>query len=154
MLFDALESSYTIGNFIHASQLTSALLSEIYFKEKSESESTQRHTFTKAIRYMNEHIEKHLTLQDISSHLKISMSYVHTLFKMHTKQSPIEFFIRLKIEQACRYLSLTDYQVQEIAQRLGYFDVGYFSRTFKKIIGTSPRKYREGIGIEQRLPYT
>ncbi|MDD4220290.1 MAG: AraC family transcriptional regulator [Sphaerochaetaceae bacterium] len=153
-LFDALEGSYTLGNFVHASQLLSAILSGIYFKEKTHTANAANYAFTKAIRYLYANLHRTITLHDLTQHLMLSKSYIHTLFQKHTQQAPIEYFIHLKMEQACRYLHMTDLQVQEIAQKLGYNDVCYFSRAFKQSKGVSPRTYRnrrESVGIFKNL---
>ena len=38
-----------------------------------------------------------------------------------------------------------DTSIQEIAAKCGYFDAAYFTRCFKRIVGMSPREYREGL---------
>ncbi|MCB0166075.1 MAG: helix-turn-helix transcriptional regulator, partial [Anaerolineae bacterium] len=64
------------------------------------------------------------------------------VFKKKTGYAPIDYFIRLKIQKACELLETTDQQVSEIGHSLGYPDIYYFSRLFKKVVGLSPRQYR------------
>ena len=62
--------------------------------------------------------------------------------KKKTGYAPIDYFIRLKIQKACELLETTDQQVGEMGYSLGYPDIDYFSRLFKKVVGLSPRQYR------------
>lgn len=96
----------------------------------------------KATHYMNEHIEKKLQLKEIASHFGYSESHFHRLFQKEMNESPINYFLKLKIERACYYLSYSDMKSTQIAMKLGFDDPDYFSRLFKKIKGVSPTKYK------------
>jgi AraC-like DNA-binding protein len=54
----------------------------------------------------------------------------------------MDYFIHLKIQNACKLLYLTDMTVREVSFELGYDDPYYFSRLFKKVMGISPMQYR------------
>ena len=54
----------------------------------------------------------------------------------------MEYFIHLKIQRACRHLTLTRSSIKEISLTLGYSDQYYFSRIFHKVMGLSPLAYR------------
>lgn len=71
-----------------------------------------------------------------------SNPFIH-LFKQVTGYSPIDYYMRLKIQRACQYLDLTDYSVKEISKNVGIEDPYYFSRMFSKIMGQSPSDYRK-----------
>ncbi|NLO60674.1 MAG: AraC family transcriptional regulator, partial [Spirochaetales bacterium] len=144
LLFDALEGSFTVGNFIHISQITSSILSEIYYKEKFHDEDVRNHAFTKAVRFMHAHIDSSLGLEEITNYLMVSKSYLHQLFRTYTDHAPMAYFNMLKIQKACRYLSMTDLQIQEVALKVGFSDMCYFSRRFKQLMKVSPRDYRNG----------
>jgi AraC family transcriptional regulator of arabinose operon len=61
----------------------------------------------------------------------------------------MDYFIHLKIQEACKLLVLSRLSISEIAYELGYEDPYYFSRIFKKVMGTSPLQYRSHPRIEQ-----
>jgi YesN/AraC family two-component response regulator len=63
--------------------------------------------------------------------------------KMRPGYSPKDYFIHLKVQRACGLLSRSDKTIHEIAYEMRYSDPYYFSRLFKKVIGISPRRYRE-----------
>jgi AraC-like DNA-binding protein len=97
----------------------------------------------KVIYYMKENIGKNLSLEQIAKHFGLSPSHFSLRFQEETKQSPIKYFIALKIEKACQYIELSNMKICDIYPKLGFQDAAYFSRIFGKIMGVSPSKYRE-----------
>lgn len=144
LLFRVLERNYTIGNFIYISQVLSLILSEIYFREKVDESSVQDRHVTMVIRYMYQHLRENLTLEEISEEVQLSKSYLNAVFKAQTGKSPVEFFIHLKMQEACKLLKSTDYYIYEVSSELGYADQYYFSRIFKKVVGVPPKDYKNG----------
>ncbi|WP_312692800.1 AraC family transcriptional regulator [Caproiciproducens sp.] len=141
LLISVLERNYTLGNFIYTSQLLSVILSEIYLREKASDIDKQNQYLTKAIRYMYNNMDVELTLDDIADYMKLSKSYLNSIFKTFVQRSPVDFYIHLKMQQACKYFKMTNMFVYEVSKKLGYQDPYYFSRIFKKVIGVSPREY-------------
>lgn len=150
LLFRVLNRNYTMGNFIYISQVLMLILSEIYFREKVDEASSQNKHITAIVRYMYKHLDENLKLEDLSRELHLSMSYIHATFKKYTDRSPIDFFINLKMQEACKLLKSTNLFIAEIGQKLGYDDQYYFSRIFKKVIGVSPKEYRDGGYIQKQ----
>nr|WP_290091768.1 helix-turn-helix transcriptional regulator [Parabacteroides goldsteinii] len=66
--------------------------------------------------------------------------------------SPINYFIRLKIQKACQYIELTSLKVNEIAMKLGFEEAAYFSRIFTRVMGVSPSVYRKKESIKRDRP--
>ncbi len=149
ILFRVLERNYTQGNFIYISQVLSLILSEIYFREKVDGVSKQNKHITTIIRFMYQHINENLRLEDLSRELDLSKSYINAVFKKYANRAPIDFFINLKMQEACKLLKSTELYIREISSLLGYEDPYYFSRIFKKAIGMSPREYRSGEFIQK-----
>lgn len=147
LLFWVLERNYTLGNFIYVSQVLQLILSEIYYREKGQDIPVQNKHVTNVIRYMYKNLNKELTLSDISEEFQLSKSYLSLIFKNYTKKSPIEFFLELKMNEACKYLRSSDMYIYEVAQLLGYSDQYYFSRIFRKVVGVSPKEYRNNDSI-------
>ena len=71
-------------------------------------------------------------------------SYDHQarLFKKSFGISPLQYVNSLRIEHACNLLIDTSMKVGEIAEHLGYDDLVYFGRLFKKVVGKSPQSFR------------
>ena len=77
----------------------------------------------------------------------ISEPYLRKLFRQSMGESPAAYRKRLRLEQACRYLTYGDISVGEISALLGYASVSHFIKEFSRAYGTSPLQYRKtGIG--------
>ncbi len=86
-----------------------------------------------------------LSLKVQAAYLNVNPSYLSTLFKKETGMTLTEYINRKRIEHALLLLNSTDMQIQMIAQYCGITDVNYFTKTFKKIVGKTPKEYRELI---------
>ena len=142
LLFRVLEGNYTVGNFIYISQVLSMVLAETYHREKKGDILEQNKHVTNIVKYMYRHISENLRLEDVCEAFDLSKSYVNSIFLKHTQHAPMVFFTNLKMRQACNMLRDSDMYVYEIAQHLGYKDQYYFSRLFKKVVGISPKEYK------------
>ena len=58
-----------------------------------------------------------------------------------------EFMQILRFRKAIEYMITTDYNMSEIANKVGFSDPNYFSRAFRKVYQTSPTSYREQLLI-------
>ena len=72
----------------------------------------------------------------------MNTSYLSTLFRQVTGTTFKEHLNRVRVEEAARLLSNTDYPVMEIAIACGYKDQSYFTKVFKKLTGLTPKQYR------------
>ncbi len=97
----------------------------------------------KAINYINQNLTSSLSLKKIAAHLHISCSYLSDLFRKETGQTLIEFINETRIHTAARILLWDSRTIASIAVSVGFIDVNYFTRTFKKIMGCTPTEYRK-----------
>ena len=86
-----------------------------------------------------------ITMDSICDYLGISISYLSLLFKKHKNTTFVKCLTKVRMEYAKEHLKLTEHRIIEIAALCGYKDVYYFSHSFKKYEGVSPKKYREKI---------
>ncbi|MDH6357889.1 helix-turn-helix domain-containing protein [Parabacteroides sp. PF5-9] len=151
--FEELISALELGNDEHMINYANLSLNHLlgtflyvqsYRDVKLRKKGTQNTFFISlATHYMNENIEKKITLKEIASYFGYSESHFYRLFFKEVKYSPMNYFLHLKIERACQFLIHTDMKINQISFKLGFEDQYYFSRIFTKIVGVSPRKYRE-----------
>ncbi len=92
------------------------------------------------------YIEKHyadpeLSLASLCQKLAISVSYFSTAFKEYTGKTFVEALTEQRMGQARALLESQPLKMYEIANKCGYKDSNYFSATFKKWYGTTPREY-------------
>ena len=100
-------------------------------------------TIDQAIQFMREHVEETLSLDELADYSNLSVTYFCRLFKTRMKQTPVDYFIRLKIQCASQCLAFTDMAIRDVGQQFGYDDPYYFSRVFKRVMGMSPKSYRK-----------
>lgn len=94
-------------------------------------------------RYFHENLSHGITLQMLAGEMKVSKVYLCRIFKKYKNMTPIDYFNRLKIDRACELLvQFSSLPLQKISDMLGFNDVYYFSKVFKKIVGVSPSVYR------------
>lgn len=86
-----------------------------------------------------------LGLKNLAAQLNVNPSYLSTLFKKETGSTLTEYVNQKRIEHAVFLLNSSNLQIQMIAQYSGIPDVNYFTKTFKKIIGITPKEYRDRI---------
>lgn len=86
--------------------------------------------------------ESDLKQKTIASELYINSSYLSTVFSVQTQLRFIDYLTMVKLKRAGWLLQNTSMRVTEIAERLDYKDIGYFSRMFKKQYGVTPTEYR------------
>lgn len=86
-----------------------------------------------------------LGLKNLAMQLNVNPSYLSTLFKKETGSTLTEYVNQKRIEHAVFLLNSSSLQIQMIAQYSGIPDVNYFTKTFKKIIGITPKEYRDRI---------
>lgn len=101
----------------------------------------------KAKDYIDKHYDDHeLSVQKLADHLYISSSYLSLIFKKEANQTFLKHLIEVRLTAAKELLRDPSIKVTEVAERVGYPDVSYFSYFFKKNFGVSPREYRNKVG--------
>ncbi len=99
-----------------------------------------------------EYIEKHFADTDFSvgklaESMSVSEGHISRLFKSETDTSIGNYLTKYRIKKAMDYLKDINVKVYEVAERVGYQDIAYFSNTFKKLVGKSPSDY-QSKGLE------
>ena len=96
-----------------------------------------------SLAYIERHYQETMSVTDISRALGTSSSYLSRVFKESTGETIIRTINQKRIEKAKAYLGETDLKVYEVADILGFENVTYFSRFFKKHTGMSPKEYKD-----------
>ncbi|MDF2987039.1 MAG: two component transcriptional regulator, AraC family [Eubacterium sp.] len=82
-----------------------------------------------------------LSIQKVADYLHISQSYLSMIFKKETGETFLKYLVSVRLNVAVELLQ-GPCKTAEIAERVGYPDISYFSYFFKKNFGMSPREYR------------
>ncbi len=118
----------------------------IYSLAKSRGEKYNPDNFTSdkveiIKRFLHEHINDKLTLDDICDKTLMSKSSLQKIFKKQTGESIIYYYNKIKIEKAKTLIRESEYNFSQISTILGFSTIHYFSRTFKNITGMTPSEY-------------
>lgn len=100
---------------------------------------------------LKENVYSTITLSDISSVLFFSKTYIKTIFKKNTGMTVMQYFTALKTDEAKKLISCDKYTFTEIAYKLGYSSLHYFSRQFKKTTNMTLTEYARSIKVDNVL---
>lgn len=127
-------------------QMFAMIMKRGWFKENKQESVRSSHRITK-IKTVLEYIEKHyqspITLTELAEVAGMNPQYFCRAFKEVTMQSPMDYVIYYRLEQAVRLLSATDMSVMDVALECGFNDCSYFIRVFKKQKNMTPNQYRK-----------
>ena len=139
-----LERGYSADHLVYCNMCLWHFMASFIYPEYSLSGGKpQQDNSNIVIDFLNNNLDRSLTLQEMAATVNLSPSHFSFVFKKKTGYSPIEYFNQLKVQKACQYLLFTDLRIKEIAFELGIEDQLYFSRMFTKVMGLSPIEYRE-----------
>ncbi|MCI8507042.1 MAG: AraC family transcriptional regulator [Lachnospiraceae bacterium] len=94
------------------------------------------------ISYIQENYQNKVTLNDVAEAGMMCQSKCCRLFREALKQSPIEYLQNYRIQRGIYLLDHTSMSITEIALECGFHGASYFTETFRKINGITPKEYR------------
>ncbi|HEM4661050.1 TPA: response regulator transcription factor [Streptococcus suis] len=116
-----------------------------YLKKFSESSTYSPHV-QEVVTIVRERFAEELSLKDMSAHLYLNTVYLGQLIKKETGHTFAELLNHQRIKVAQQLLLNSQLGIEEICFQVGYTNVGYFYKIFKRICGESPKNYRQKIG--------
>jgi len=93
--------------------------------------------------YIQSHYREHITKEHLGDYIRRSPNYVANLFKKGTGQTISEYIHSIRMKTAIYMLSQSSLTITEISEYLGYSDVSYFQRIFKRTYGKPASKYMD-----------
>jgi|GEM_PF-3885282 len=118
-------------------------------KEKTEVSPAQKIRQQQIISRLKSYIETHasdkVSLTQLTEVVYLSPYYLSHIFKAETGYSPIHYLIKVKVDLARKLLADPNLTVSQVAARIGYESIHYFSRIFKTVEGISPKAYRNRL---------
>lgn len=96
-----------------------------------------------AKQYIMEHYNKAINLESVSNYVGLNPAYFSSVFKKATNQNFNDYVTEVRMENAKLLLSHTGRDVSDIAEDVGYSDIKYFSKLFKKNTGLTPSEFRK-----------
>ena len=97
------------------------------------------------IDYIKDNLSKKLTQAELSSLVHMSPHYFATLFKQSMGITPHQYVMKCRIEKAKQLLLRQDLTIVQVAGKVGFENQSHFTRVFRQYIGTTPKRFRDGI---------
>lgn len=97
----------------------------------------------KACVYMRENFNVSLNMEKLADELNLGYSYFRRMFKNYTGLSPNQYHLQIKIKKAKEMITNNEKSIKEIGNDLGFETAQYFSRIYKKKVGTNPTDLRK-----------
>ena len=120
-----------------------------YFQNESSEKPVKIQTEYKknrVVEYIKEHYKEKIILEDIAKQFNYSVGHLCRKFKEEVGDSIVNYIIKYRISIAMKMLfERQELSIEEIALDVGFNDVQFFDKTFKKLIGMTPGKYRKEV---------
>ncbi len=130
-----------IGN----NRKTGANSTHLQSRNKRQKEGSEEYIVDKVVHTLADNLYNRLTLDEICSQVMFSKSYVEKIFQNNMGCGIIQYFNRLKTNEAKRLISEGQHSFTEISDLLQFNSIHYFSRTFKAVVGMPPSAYAKSV---------
>lgn len=111
--------------------------------DERSSEKLPQARLHKMLNYIHINYDKHLTIESIAAAANISKSEALRCFHLGVQTTPVRYVIDYRLKTARRKLISTTDPISEVARSVGFKNLGYFDRVFKKEYGMNPLAFRK-----------
>ena len=118
----------------------------LYEETRQDSVSSQRLASIKdVLAYISEYYPNSISLDELSHIAGMNPKYFCRYFRQMTDRTPIDYLNYYRIECACEMLSTKDISIREVAISCGFNDESYFTKTFSKYKGITPKQFMKTV---------
>ncbi|MEQ9288216.1 MAG: AraC family transcriptional regulator [Cyclobacteriaceae bacterium] len=135
----------TTSAFLETQGILLALFSRFVLEKNimSNNDSISAQKITESIAFINENLQKELSVDALAKRAFMNTDYYSRLFNDLFGIRPVNYIQSKRIERAQLLLTTTTNTIPEIADKIGLSNLSYFSRLFKKMTGRSPGEFRK-----------
>ncbi|HJX92099.1 MAG TPA: AraC family transcriptional regulator [Pyrinomonadaceae bacterium] len=149
-LHHELKDANVVGR-LYADSLAKVLAMQLvrrysYFKDLRTSRGGMApRKLRKAIEFINSNLdeEQAVALPAVADEVQMSYSHFSRAFKQSMGVSPNVYMTEQRVERAKKLLSETDLRIADIALRTGFASQSHFTTTFRKLVWTTPKAFRD-----------
>ena len=98
--------------------------------------------------WIAEHLETRLSVEDLADRMAMSVRNFERVFTREVGTTPSQYVLQMRVEAARRQLERTDRGLKQVASAAGFGSVDVMRRAFVRLLGITPRRYRELAGQE------
>lgn len=99
-------------------------------------------------RYIDSHYKENVTIETLANVTFLSRSYLIHIFTKEYGEPPISYLIKRRVEESRHLLAKTDRSILDIGLMVGFSSGSYFSQSFRRLVGVSPKEYRRRAQAE------
>ncbi len=107
----------------------------------------ETHKFAALNLFLLDHYTGDINITEAAELMKMSVTSFCRFFKKTARVSFIQYINQLRIDYACKLLIDNTYSVSQICFEVGFNNLSYFNRTFKKIMNKTPKEYRKDFRV-------
>ena len=119
------------------------LMSSHYRVRSSESAPNWYDAMKESIAFVAQNYASDLTVADLARRANLSESQFTRIFHRQMETTPAQYIVQTRINAARTLLETTDKLLADIALETGFYDHAHFIKTFKRIVGITPSRYRK-----------
>jgi AraC family transcriptional regulator len=101
------------------------------------------HSLKVAIDYINDNLDRSISLAEIAVIVKLSPHYFATLFKQSTGIAPHQYLTQCRIEKAKQYLAKPHLSIVQVSELVGFQSQSHFAKVFRQHVGLTPKLYQK-----------
>lgn len=129
-----------ISNYL--TTIMSKLMIDRYTSQNNQKFYQHQSDINKVVQYIRNNYHQNLSMDDLTGIVHLSKYHFLRLFKCYTGTTPYEYLTQYRVNQSKALLKTTSMTVSEVAYKVGFNDANNFIRAFKKLVGTTPLKYK------------
>ena len=123
-------------------ELRNEIETQFYHEGVKETEGHLPAYLVQAIDYIHQHYAEPLNLTQVAETVSVNPVYLSARFAKDYGINFLEYVTSYRITKAKELLAQTNLQIQEVASQVGYMDIAYFSRVFRRVAGLTPSAFR------------
>ena len=124
-----------------AAKIMEACTSFIIYKELITPQNNK--ILESAKLYIEDHLDKAIDIDRLCFELNVGRTKLYEIFRDELKMGISKYILIRRLHRAKKLLKTTEFEISEIAEKVGFSDYNYFSRVYKKRYGKSPYNYRK-----------
>ena len=111
------------------------------------------HHLDPILRFIDEHLDQPLSVEELAQRAYLSRFHFIRQFQRAFQQTPHQYVMNRRLQQAKALLANSDLPVTEICLAVGFESLGSFSTLFRNVVGWPPSVYRARVLEQRRNPY-
>ncbi|MBO5032513.1 MAG: response regulator [Lachnospiraceae bacterium] len=142
-LQNAAKEIYSFRHFSDIVKLIESYLS-LVVKAFEQEQNAPNYAVYQVQQYIRMHYQEDLTLNTLADLVYLNPNYLSNVFAQITGCTLNKYIKQIRMEKAQELLLNTNMKVTDISQAVGYPNTSYFCKSFQKLFGTTPERFRQG----------